>query len=145
MSRARKSKKKHVSPRKRSLPVAKRNTPQPAGSQTTAVSIQEAFSGPLPPPNMLAQFEQIEPGFANRIVAMAENQSQHRIQVEGADASAERFTRRFGLVSALITVLAMCSVAAFTVYLGHPKWAAGMMGTTMVALVWAFLKRPKPE
>lgn len=37
-----------------------------------------AFSGPLPPPQVLAQYESILPGSANRILSMAEKQSEHR-------------------------------------------------------------------
>lgn len=46
-------------------------------------NIQAAmFSGPIPPPNILAQYEQLKAGLAERIVIMAESQSQHRKEME---------------------------------------------------------------
>ena len=45
-------------------------------AQHTAVQ----FSGPLPDPQNLQRYEQILPGSAERIMAMAETQLAHRIQ-----------------------------------------------------------------
>ncbi len=36
-----------------------------------------SFSGPLPPPEVFAKYEQILSGSADRILKMAENQSTH--------------------------------------------------------------------
>lgn len=46
------------------------------------MSHRELFVGPLPPPNILQGYEQACPGAANRIIKMAENQSQHRQKIE---------------------------------------------------------------
>ena len=43
------------------------------------------YSGPLPPPEMLVQYNGAFPGCAERIVAMAERQSQHRQDLEKTD------------------------------------------------------------
>jgi len=40
------------------------------------------FSGPIPPPEELEKYENITPGFASRIMSMAENQSSHRQALE---------------------------------------------------------------
>ncbi|MCL2659595.1 MAG: DUF2335 domain-containing protein [Acidobacteriaceae bacterium] len=39
-------------------------------------------SGPLPPPDVLTQYDQVVPNGAERIMAMAEQQSRHRIELE---------------------------------------------------------------
>ena len=36
-----------------------------------------AYSGPIPPVNQLSQYEQVLPGVADRIITIAEKQSQH--------------------------------------------------------------------
>ena len=41
-----------------------------------------SWSAPLPPPDLLKQYNEVFPGCAERIVAMAESQSSHRQQVE---------------------------------------------------------------
>jgi uncharacterized membrane protein len=44
---------------------------------------QEAyFSGPIPPPSVLAQYNEVLPNGAERIMTMAERQSQHREALE---------------------------------------------------------------
>ena len=43
---------------------------------------QAAFSGPLPPPSMLAEYDKIVPGGAGRLVTMAETQMAHRHRLE---------------------------------------------------------------
>lgn len=40
------------------------------------------FSGPLPPPDVLKQYEEIEPGAAGRIISMAESRLSHENEME---------------------------------------------------------------
>jgi uncharacterized membrane protein len=40
--------------------------------------IQQTFSGPIPPPTLLAEYNKVVPNAAERILAMAEKQSEHR-------------------------------------------------------------------
>ncbi len=42
------------------------------------VTVGGSFSGPLPPPSVLKQYEQVLPGLADRIVTMAENEEAQR-------------------------------------------------------------------
>lgn len=42
------------------------------------VSESSTFSGPLPPPDLLAEYDQVLPGLADRIVAMAEKEGDSR-------------------------------------------------------------------
>jgi uncharacterized membrane protein len=48
--------------------------------QLTIAQSSKSFSGPLPPPESLAEYEQISPGFADRIITMAEKEQVHRHQ-----------------------------------------------------------------
>lgn len=51
----------------------------------TAVTIQQRRSvhmGPIPSPEVLAEYNEIDPTFANRILVMAENQAKHRQELE---------------------------------------------------------------
>ena len=41
-----------------------------------------SFSGPLPHPDMLRKFDDVVPGAAERIIKMAEDQSNHRKDLE---------------------------------------------------------------
>jgi uncharacterized membrane protein len=54
----------------------------PSVEQLTITQRASSFSGPLPPPEALAEYEQISPGFADRIITMAEKEQVHRHQQE---------------------------------------------------------------
>lgn len=47
----------------------------------TAVST-ENYSGPLPSPDQLARYEQIMPGAVDRLIAMAEREQLHRLEID---------------------------------------------------------------
>lgn len=74
----RKHKNRHHKPH---LPALSHPSAAPAQSGK-AVLTQTRFSGPLPPPEALARYEQILPGAADRITRMAEAQSAHRQGIE---------------------------------------------------------------
>lgn len=50
--------------------------------QEMKVVHQEAYQGSLPHPDLLKKFEEITPGAAERILAMAEKEQQHRHELE---------------------------------------------------------------
>lgn len=61
------------------------NPQQPAsrsGTRTEIAVTAERFAGPLPHPDILERYDKIVPGLAERIVKMAEGQSQHRQGLE---------------------------------------------------------------
>jgi uncharacterized membrane protein len=49
---------------------------------------QTMFSGPVPPPDFLAAYEQVQPGLASRLVSLAEKNSEH---IRSRQASAQKF------------------------------------------------------
>jgi uncharacterized membrane protein len=55
---------------------------EPTREQLVQILAQSVFSGPLPPPGMLARYNDALPDGAERIVKMAENQSAHRRKLE---------------------------------------------------------------
>lgn len=70
------------------LPVQAKTQSQQQPNNTTNKSLgvrmsrAEFFSGPLPHPDTLQKYEQICPGAANRIIKMAEGQTNHRQKLE---------------------------------------------------------------
>ena len=62
---------------KKSKPV-----PQTELSKTTILSRSLTYSGPLPTASELGKYEQICQGAADRIIGMAEKQSEHRQNIE---------------------------------------------------------------
>lgn len=67
------------------------------------------FAGPLPPPLVLGQYEEICPGAADRIISMAEHQSAHRQKLESAvvasNCEGQRRGPLFGFALASMVIL----------------------------------------
>jgi len=96
----------------------------PSGQyQITAQAMH--FSGPLPPPEILAKYNDAIPGGAERIMAMAENQSRHRQQLESNVLSANIFAQRLGSILGFVVCLAAIGSGTFLIYSG--KSAAGLV------------------
>lgn len=77
----------------------------------------EVFSGPLPPPSQLEAYENIFPGFAGRIMAMAEKEqnnrhAMHALQVEH-HVQSEKFSLRIALIFGIALILGACVCAYF--------------------------------
>jgi uncharacterized membrane protein len=96
------------------LPVPKPT--QPNNSHTIAASYQ----GPLPPPAMFKQYDDILPGAAERILHLFESQSEHRQAIEKAVITSDIEDGRLGLhLGAAISALAIIAGAVCILY-GHP-------------------------
>jgi len=63
------------------------------------------FSGPLPPPEALAAYERVFPGAAERIIRMAEEQGQHRRNLETITVKSNAFAQRLGPVLGFIVAM----------------------------------------
>jgi len=59
--------------------------------------ISSSFSGPLPHPDVLRGFESVQPGAAERIIKMAENEAQHRHVLERNGQKAFINNERIGM------------------------------------------------
>lgn len=111
------------------------------------LQVRQSFIGPLPPPEVLASYEAIQPGFAERIVRLAESEAEHRRAQERRALMAEiwevRLGQIFGLLIGALTIVA----GAWTAAQGHPI-TGGVIGTAGVAgLVSVFIvgRRPPPS
>ncbi|WP_153813462.1 DUF2335 domain-containing protein [Streptomyces sp. SUK 48] len=95
--------------------------------------------GPLPPPEMLAGYEEALPGLADRIVSMAENEQRHRHEVERTDLRQAYRVARAGQVFGLVALAIMTALAAYLAYLGHAGWAVAAAGIDVAAVVGVFV------
>lgn len=102
--------------------IGEHDSPQQLKSPnvTKSILIRESttnFAGPLPPPEVLAKYEAIEPGFANRIVEMAEKQAEHRQEQEKKIVTADIKDGRLGIWLAFIlsftTIIAGVLIAIY--------------------------------
>jgi uncharacterized membrane protein len=105
------------------------------------VRIQTAmqYSGPLPPPDALERYNQIVPGAAERIIAMAESQHAHRLGLERHVIESNVSAQKLGTI--LGFVVAMTAIIGGIWLIHEGKDAAGLASvlTSLGALVGVFL------
>jgi uncharacterized membrane protein len=80
---------------------------QPAGRPVQPATVRAqfvAYSGPLPHPDILRQFNEIVPGLANRIVTQFEEQGRHRRKLENRVVWHNIFAATTGQVMAFIVL-----------------------------------------
>ncbi len=77
------------------------------------------FTGPLPPPSILAEYNTTVPGAADRIIAMAEQQSLHRRSLEKKIVYSGSRDSILGLIFGLIIGLATIIGGCICVIFGH--------------------------
>jgi uncharacterized membrane protein len=87
----------------------------------TAEFTQRVIVGPLPPPDLLREYERLVPGSAERIISMAVSQSEHRKSLESTmirgNQKIQTDAQRYGFW--LSMVIALCgAVLAYRDQLG---------------------------
>lgn len=73
-------------------------------NKIAVVEQQELFAGPIPHPDILLKYEEIQPGFADRILTMAEKDEEHRHEM---DRSYFKAQSRDNLLGALLGFFAL--------------------------------------
>lgn len=102
--------------------------------------------GPVPSPDALQQYEQIQPGFAERLISMAEKEQAARlknqddlIQNDDKQHRREINTFRLGQAGAVLSVLLIIALIGYVYYLGYRDEATAIAKIALVALPTAFL------
>ncbi|MDP2665452.1 MAG: DUF2335 domain-containing protein, partial [bacterium] len=97
------------------------------------------FSGPLPPPEILARYNEIVPGAANRIIEKFERQTEHRIEMEGIVIKSGTQKESLGLIFGFIIAMTTIVGGIVAAVLGKPFLGGGLSFTGLAILVGAFL------
>lgn len=106
----------------------------------------QSFDGPFPPPSLLKEYDSLMPGTAAKIIAMAEQESEHRRQIERdivnaqiEDAKKYRQVEFFGQIFGLIIGMFAIGMAAYAGVHGA-QWTGTFIGTAGVTgLVTTFI------
>jgi uncharacterized membrane protein len=108
------------------------------------------FKGPQPPPELLAQYEQISPGWAARMLEMGERQQLHRIECEKEALALNRLALEqnrlwigysgTGQIMGFIAFLLVAGVGVYAMHLGMEAIAGVCFGTFGIGIVGLFLK-----
>jgi len=124
-------------------PPAQTNTTLSAQQQTIT---QLAFTGPLPHPSSLQEYDNVLPGLAERIVTMAEAEARHRHDMDKEAArqneliiNKEFSERRIGQFMGLGIAAIAIGASIFAIAHGAEKAAMVIGGTTVVGLATVFV------
>jgi uncharacterized membrane protein len=104
----------------------------------TIVGLQH-FSGPLPPPSILKQYDEVAPGSAERIIKKFERQTEHRIKIESIIAWTGSVKEIGGLVCGFTIAMTAIIGGIYTALQGHPFLGGSLSFAGLAALVGAFL------
>jgi len=153
------------SPRKQqNSPVANAVAAQTAQQQVGMVAAQttQLYQGPIPHPEVLAKFDDLVPGAAQRLINLAVEESEHRRQMEDMAMTANVSTQsrnvaiaeyqskavfRSDTISQILGAVVTTSCVVGAVYLavnGHEGIAALLCAVPTGALVQAFFIKRKP-
>lgn len=121
------------------IKTRQRQEPVPHPKQQV-VSVSSQWSGPLPPPDALARFNEIVPNGAERIFKMTEAEQAHRITFENTGlVAAIAEAKRGQLLGASISIVSLVS-AIISVYLGaHWTVTALLVGVPIMGLAKAIV------
>lgn len=106
---------------------------------------KHSFRGPLPRPEDFAKYKDTLPDAPERILAMAEKQQDHRMEMEATIVKEDIALSKRGQVLGFILAILFGAIAAWLGFEGH-DWLAGIIATAViVALAAIFVLRKEPS
>lgn len=107
------------------------------------------YSGPIPPPSIMSGYENLLPGASDRILRMAEEQAEHRRNMERMMVESEVKNSRLGIISALAICFSVLLVALLMVLI-VPNAAGvivgGLLGASgLTSIVFVFIRETKVD
>ena len=86
------------------------------------------YSGPLPPPEMMRGYEEVQPGSADRILATMEREQKQRATYENR-----------GLLFGFLAAMALIALSAYVVSLGFAAASVGVIVTSIASTAGTFV------
>jgi uncharacterized membrane protein len=134
-----------------SIPDQQQKNPDKNNGGVIAAHMQY-HQGPIPPASELQRYDEVNPSFADRIIAMAEREQKARLELNqlSSEKVFEIEKSRVGVTKrgqwfALVIVVLILLFASFWAYLGHANAAAGLVGAVVVGVIVAFVGGRKNE
>lgn len=95
--------------------------------------------GPIPEAELLAKYEDVLPGLANRIVQMAEREQAHRHAIERVEVQQPYQLARRGQIFAITAIVLVLGFAVFLAAIGSPITAGVLVAIDLLGLVTVFI------
>lgn len=141
--RSRRNRKKNVNRNRNQRSIANRIQQPLAKTETTTL---RQFSGPIPPPETLKQYDEIKPGMAERVFELTEKQVDHRIQLEGkALEYKNNQVSRAQWLSFIIAGSVVISGVIVATAASEPQWGSLLSGSGLGSVLLSVMLRRKVE
>lgn len=103
------------------------------------VEASEHYSAPIPHPNIMKGYAEVDPSFPNRIFSEFEKNSEHFRNQEETGLNAKIDEVRRAQWMAFITAMVLLGIVVFSLYLGNEFFAKASGLTFFVFIVNSFL------
>lgn len=137
---------------KHHIPNQQQKNPHPKQNNHGLIAHHEQYTGPIPNAVELQRYEDIEPGFAGRILTMAEKEqvARHELNTTSSNKVFEIEQNKISITKrgqwfALFIVLFVLLLAGYISYLGNTNAAAGLVGAVIVGIILAFVGGNKKD
>ncbi len=101
------------------------------------------YGGPIPPASMLREYNEVLPGAAERILHMAEQQSEHRIFLEKTVIVGDSKRAEEGLWIGAVIAFVVLAGSIACILMGH-DWAGAALGAIdITSIVYVFIHTDK--
>lgn len=108
-------------------------------SITRSMIRKEHFSGPLPPPKIIKDYDEILPGAAERIFALAESETRQRHNLENKIVSSGTRDSTLGVIFAFIIGLVGIGGGVYVITLGYELSGTVLSGASLASIVGSFI------
>lgn len=102
-------------------------------------SYEFTWVGPLPPPDVLVRYNEAFPGCAERIVAQAEKQSEHRQHLERITVEGNVHSEERGSWQAFLIAFFVLAFGGFLIWRGQSVLGTIFVGLDVASLAGIFL------
>ena len=105
------------------------------GQVAVTMSRQEYYSGPLPHPDILASYDRLVPGAAERMISLVEKQADHRMDLERTVVRGDNRRADIGLVAGIVATFTAMFLATFLAFFGWTAGAGILVGSGMATMI----------
>lgn len=114
------------------------NGGQPSVELSAGMVISSSYAGPIPPPAMMREFNELVPGIAEKIFQLAEDQARHRMSLEQGVIRSNIKKSLYGMWLGFALGVGVIFVAYTSITAGHATQGAAMTIFALVSMVTVF-------
>lgn len=101
----------------------------------------QLYEGPIPPPGLLREFDELVPGSAKQIIDNAHAQSEHRRAMERGILDHESRSTSRGQWFAFLIALSILAISVFLISQGKSLEGLALLAVEVGGIIFAFVKK----